>query len=219
MDGPTLAKIYSGKITKWNDPAIKKLNPSVALPDTTITTVHRSDGSGTSWNFTDYLSSVSPEWKSKYGVGTSVNWPVGTGGRGSAGVSAVVAQTNGSIGYADVAFALKNHLKYFAMKNRSGKFTTPGLRGILAAASSDQKPDATNALSIVNPPKKYSNAYPIATYSYVILPTKSEKAAALKKFVFYALTAGQKLGPKLLFAPLPKSVLVVGEKTIKQIST
>jgi phosphate transport system substrate-binding protein len=217
MDGPTLAKIFSGEITKWNDPAIAKLNKGVSLPDTQITTVHRSDGSGTTWNFTDYLSSVSPAWKSKYGVGTSVNWPSGTGGRGSAGVSAVVSQTNGSIGYADVAFALKNHLKYFAMKNRSGKFTTPGLRGILSAATSDQKPDANNALSIVNPPKKYANAYPISTFTYVIVPETSPKAADLKKFLFWAVTKGQTFGPKLLFQPIPKPVLVVAEKTIKKI--
>ena len=219
MDGPTLAKIFSGEITKWNDPAIVKLNKGVSLPDTTITTVHRSDGSGTTWNFTDYLSSVSPAWKSKYGVGTSVNWPAGTGGRGSAGVSAVVSQTNGSIGYADVAFALKNHLKYFAMKNSSGKFTTPGLRGILAAASSDQKPDANNALSIVNPPKKFANAYPISTFTYVIVPETSAKAPELKKFLFWAVTKGQTFGPKLLFQPIPKPVLVVAEKTIKKIHT
>jgi len=219
MDGPTLAKIFSGEITKWNDPAIVKLNKGVSLPDTTMTTVHRSDGSGTTWNFTDYLSSVSPAWKSKYGVGTSVNWPAGTGGRGSAGVSAVVSQTNGSIGYADVAFALKNHLKYFAMKNSSGKFTTPGLRGILAAASSDQKPDANNALSIVNPPKKFANAYPISTFTYVIVPETSAKAPELKKFLFWAVTKGQTFGPKLLFQPIPKPVLVVAEKTIKKIHT
>jgi phosphate transport system substrate-binding protein len=217
MDGPTLARIYTGQITKWNDAAIRKLNPGVSLPDTTITTVHRSDGSGTTWNFTDFLSSVSPAWKSKYGVGTSVNWPSGTGGRGSAGVSAVVSQTNGSIGYADVAFALKNHLKFFAMKNRSGKFTTPGLRGILAAASSDQKPDGNNALSIVNPPKKYANAYPISTFTYVIVPQQSAKAIVLKKFLFWAVTKGQGYGPKLLFQPVPKPVLVVAEKTIKKI--
>jgi phosphate transport system substrate-binding protein len=219
MDGPTLARIYMGQITKWNDPAIAKLNKGVSLPDTTITTVHRSDGSGTSWNFTDYLASVSPEWKSKYGVGTSVNWPGGTGGRGSAGVSAVVSQTNGSIGYADVAFALKNHLKYFAMKNSSGKFTTPGLRGILAAASSDQKPDGNNALSIVNPPKKFANAYPISTFTYVIVPESSAKAPELKKFLFWAVTKGQTFGPKLLFQPIPKPVLVVAEKTITKIHT
>ena len=220
MDGPTLAKIFLGQITKWNDPAIQKLNKGITLPSTAITVAHRSDGSGTTYNFTDYLSNVSPAWKTQIGTGTSVNWPVGVGGRGSAGVSAVVAQTVGAIGYADVAFALKNHFSYFAMKNRSGKFTTPGTRGILAAATSDQKPDATtNALSIVNPPKKYDLAYPISTYTYVIVPLQTSKASDMRKFLFWAVTHGQsgQYTAALRFAPLPKSVLVVAEKAIAKI--
>jgi phosphate transport system substrate-binding protein len=217
IDGPTLAKIYMGQITKWNDPAIRKLNKGASLPDQTITTVHRSDNSGTTFNFTDYLSSVSSAWKSKYGNDVSVNWPGGTSGKGSSGVAAQVSQTPGAIGYVDVAYALKNHLKYFAVENRSSKFTTPGIRGILAAASSDQKPAADNALSIVNPPKKYTNAYPISTFTYVIVPEQTTKAADLKKMIFWALTKGQKYGPPLLFAPLPKPVLVVGERTLKKI--
>jgi len=220
MDGPTLAKIFMGQITQWSDPAIAKLNKGVSLPSTKITIAHRSDGSGTTYNFTDYLAAVSPTWKSQVGRGTSVNWPVGVGGRGSAGVSGIVAQTEGSIGYADAAFALKNHFKFFAMKNRSGKYATPGLKGVLAAATSDQKPDAsTNELSIVNPPKKYPLAYPISTYTYVIVPTSSSKAADLRKFLFWAVTKGQSYGPKLLFVPIPKPVLVVAEKTIAKIKS
>ncbi|MBV8064633.1 MAG: phosphate ABC transporter substrate-binding protein PstS [Actinobacteria bacterium] len=217
IDGPTLAKIFLGQITKWNDPALQKLNKGVKLPDETIATVHRADSSGTTFNFTDYLSSVSPAWKSKVGNDTSVNWPNGTSGKGSSGVAANVAQTPGSIGYVDVAYALKNHLSYFAVENKSGKFTTPGIRGILAAASSDQKPAADNSLSIVNPPKKYADAYPISTFTYVILPLKTSMAPELKKMVFWALTKGQSFGPKLLFAPLPKSVLVVDERAIKRV--
>ena len=220
MDGPTLAKIFSGQITSWDDAAIKKLNPGVSLPSQKIATVHRSDNSGTTYNFTDYLSSASPAWKSGIGTGVAVNWPGGTGGRGSSGVAAAVGQTPGGIGYVDVAYAKANHLKFFAMKNRSGKFTTPGLRGILAAATSDQKPDpTTNQLSIVNPPKKYDLAYPISTFTYVIVPLQSTKAPALKKFLFWAVTKGQAFGPKLLFQPIPKSVLVVAEKTIAKIHT
>ena len=219
MNGATLAKIFAGQITQWNDPAIAKLNKGVNLPSTKIAIVHRSDNSGTTFNFTDYLSSASSAWKSKYGTGVAVNWPTGTGGRGSAGVSALVSQTQGSIGYVDVAFALKNHLEYFAVQNRSGKYATPGLRGIAAAAASDQKPDGNNALSIVNPPKKYANAYPISTFTYVIVPMQSSKAAELKKFLFWAVTKGQTYGPKLLFQPIPKSVLVVSEKTIKKLHT
>ena len=219
MDGPTLGKIFLGQITKWDDPAIAKLNPGVSLPSTAITIAHRSDGSGTTFNFTDYLSAVSPAWKSQVGSGTSVNWPVGVGGRGSSGVSALVAQTAGTIGYADVAFALKNHFSYFAMKNASGKFTTPGLRGILAAASSGQKPDSTNFISIVNPPKRYPNAYPICTYTYVIVPLQSAKAPDVKKFLFWAVTKGQtaQYTASLRFVPIPKGVLVLAEKAIAKL--
>ena len=219
MDGPTLAQIFMGKITTWNDPAIAKLNPGVSLPSTSITIAHRSDGSGTTYNLTDYLSSVSSAWSSQIGRGTSVNWPVGVGGRGSSGVSAIVGQTVGAIGYADVAFALKNHFSYFAMKNNSGKFTTPGMRGILAAASSDQKPAADNSLSIVNPPAKYPNAYPISTFTYVIVPLQTSKATDLKQFLFWAVTKGQTgtYTAALRFVPLPKGVLVVAEKAIAKI--
>ena len=207
-----------GQITKWNDPAIRRLNRSISLPATPIAVAHRSDNSGTTYNLTDYLSKVSPAWKSKYGTGVAVNWPVGTGGRGSSGVAAIVTQTPGAIGYADVAYAKANHLKFFAVKNRSGKFTTPGLRGIKAAATSDQKPTpGTNELSIVNPPRKFALAYPISTFTYVIVPQQSGKAPELKKFLFWAVTKGQAFGPKLLFQPIPKSVLVVAEKTIGKI--
>jgi phosphate transport system substrate-binding protein len=217
MDGATLAKIFMGQITTWNDPAIAAMNKGVTLPSTKIAIVHRSDNSGTTFNFTDYLSSVSPAWKSGPGNGVAVNWPTGAGARGSSGVAAAVGQTPGGIGYVDVAYAKANHIKFFAMKNNSGKYTTPGLRGILAAASSDQKPDANNALSIVNPPKKFVLAYPICTYVYAIAPLQSPKAADLRKFLFWAVTKGQSFGPKLLFQPLPKSVLVVSEKAIAKI--
>ncbi|HET8893627.1 MAG TPA: phosphate ABC transporter substrate-binding protein PstS [Gaiellaceae bacterium] len=219
MDGPTLASIFMGQIKTWNDPAIKKLNPKVSLPSTAITVAHRSDNSGTTYNLTDYLSHVSPAWQAQFGTAVAVNWPVGVGAKGSSGVAGVVASTQGAIGYADVAFALKNHLKYFAMKNASGFFTTPGSRGILAAASSDQKPDANNALSIVNPPKKYPVAYPISTFTYVIVPQQTAKAADLRKFLFWAVTKGQagQYTAALRFVPIPKSVLVVAEKTIAKI--
>jgi phosphate transport system substrate-binding protein len=219
MTGPLLAQIFMGRVTTWNAPAIKKLNPKVSLPGMKIAIAHRSDNSGTTYNFTDYLSSVSGAWKSKYGRGVAVNWPVGAAGKGSSGVAAIVAQTPGAIGYFDVAYALKNHLKFFAMKNRSGVFTNPGLRNIRSAAASDVKPAKDNSLSIVNPPKKFRNAYPISTFTYVIVPLQSSKAADLKKFLFWAVTKGQTFGPKLLFQPIPTSVLVVAEKTIKRLHT
>jgi len=219
MDGPTLANIFMGKITKWDDPALQKLNKGVSLPSTAITVAHRSDNSGTTYNLTDYLSSVSPAWSSQLSRGVAVNWPVGVGAKGSSGVAGVVSSTAGAIGYADVAYSLQAHLKYFALENRSGKFTTPGSRGILSAASSDQKPAADNSLSIVNPPKKYANAYPISTFTYAIVPLQSSKAADLKHFLFWAVTKGQtsQYTAKLRFVPLPKSVLVVAEKAIAKI--
>ena len=219
MDGATLANIFLGKITTWNDPAIAKLNPGVTLPSTAITIAHRSDGSGTTYNLADYLAHVSSTWQSQIGVATAVNWPVGVGAKGSSGVTAVVTSTPGAIGYADVAYALANHVKYFAMKNNSGKFTTPGARGILSAATSDIKPAADNSYSIVNPPKKFANAYPISTFTYVIVPLQTANAAALKTFIFWAVTKGQagQYTAKLRFVPLPKPALVVAEKAIAKI--
>jgi len=218
LSGPVLANIFLGNIKKWNDPAIQKLNKGVNLPDQTIAFVHRSDNSGTTYNFTDFLSSASADWKTKLGKGVAVNWPVGTGQRGRAGVAAGVGQTPGGLGYVDVAYALNNHLKFFAMQNKAGKYATPGLKWILGAAASQVKPDPnTNELSIVNPPTKFPLAYPVATYTYVIVPMQTAKAAELKKFLFWAVTKGQSYGPKLLFQPIPKSVLVVAEKTIAKI--
>ena len=217
MSGVVLAKIFMGQITQWNDPTIKKLNKGVNLPSEKITPIFRSDSSGTTYNFTDYLASVSSAFKSKVGKGTQVNFPVGTGGRGSSGVSAVLARTNGGIAYADIAYALKNHFKFMAMQNRSGKFALPGLRGIQSAAATVRKVPANNELSIVNPPKAYKNSYPICTYTYAIVPTKTDNAPALRKFIFWALTGGQKYGRKLLFQPIPKPVLVASEKTLTKI--
>ncbi len=219
MDGPTLADIFLGKIKTWDDPAIKKLNPGVNLPSTAITIAHRSDGSGTTFNFTDYLAKVSPAWQGAVGTGTAVNWPTGIGGKGSSGVAAIVSQTPGAIGYADVAYALHNHLSYFAMKNRAGKFTVPALKGILAAALSQTKPNSDGSLSIVDPPasKKYANAYPISTYTYVIVPVQTSKAHELKQLISWAVTHGQTFGPKLVFQPLPLPVVQFDEKAVKQI--
>jgi phosphate transport system substrate-binding protein len=221
LTGPVIANIYLGNIKSWNDPAIKALNPKVSLPSTSITPVYRSDNSGTTYNFTDYLSAVSPAWKSKIGVGVNANWPAGQGGKGSSGVSGVIANTNGAIGYADIAYALKNKLKFASVRNASGKYATPGLRGITAAASTVKSVPANGELHIVNPPKGNVLAYPICTFTYAIAPTKSSNSAELRRFIFYAVnpTQGQKLGPKLLFAPLPKTVLVYTEKTLKKIQS
>jgi phosphate transport system substrate-binding protein len=221
MTGAVLAQIYLGKITQWDDSQIKALNPGVNLPSTKITPVYRSDNSGTSYNFTDYLSSVSPAWGTGPGRGVNANWPAGVGARGSSGVAGVVAKTEGALCYVDVAYTLANHLHFMAIRNNAGKYTTPGLRGITAAAATLKKVGANNELHIVNPPKGDPLAYPIATFTYVILPLKTDKAAALKRFVFYAINPkqGQTFGPKLLFAKMPTLVLVASEKTLKQVTT
>jgi phosphate transport system substrate-binding protein len=210
LNGRVIADIYLGNITNWNHARIRALNPGVSFPDQKITPVYRSDSSGTTFNFTDYLASVNSQFKNRVGgPSTTVNWPTGVGARGSSGVAGVITRTQGAIGYADVAYALKNKIKFAAVQNKSGKWATPGLRGIKAAASADKKFSRTNELSIVNPPKgkKYLRAYPICTYSYVIVPLQSPKAAELKAFIRWAVTAGQRYGPKLIFEPVPGYVV------------
>src|SRR5205823_17503 len=184
--------IFLGKITNWNDAAIKALNKGASMPDLKITPVYRSDGSGTTYNFTDYLSSVSGEWKSKVGTSTQVSFPTGVGARGSAGVTGVVSRTDGALTYVDVAFALRNHIRFAAVQNAAGKFLYPSLRRIKEAAEAFPKVGPNNEMHIVSPPKKAATAYPICTYTYVILPTKTDHAAELRKLVFWALTQGQK---------------------------
>ena len=166
-----IAQIYLGSIKKWNSPSIRKDNPGVNLPDLNITPVYRSDSSGTTYNFTDFLSKTSPAWKSRVGNSTTVNWPTGIGARGSAGVAGVVSRTEGAVMYADVAYALANKLKFARVKNKAGKWTLPGLRSINAAASSVDKVTGNGEISIVNPAKSQPLAYPISTFTYVLAPT------------------------------------------------
>jgi phosphate transport system substrate-binding protein len=215
LDGNTIAGIFLGRIKKWNDPAIKKLNKGKSLPDLNITVIHRSDNSGTTYNLTEYLNSVSPEWKTKVGKGVAVDWPTGVGARGSSGVSGALNTTNGGITYVDVAYSLKNHFKFAAMKNRAGIYQLPGLRGITAAGATILRVAPNNGgISIVNPSKRQSLAYPICTFTYVIVPKDTPKAKELKQFIRWALTKGQSAGPKLLFAPLPKVVEKASIKTL-----
>jgi len=219
LDGKTISKIFLGQITNWNDPAITALNKGANLPNLKITPIFRSDGSGTTYNFTDYLSAVNPEFKSKVGNSTSVTFPAGIGARGSSGVAGLVSRTDGGITYVDVAFALKNHIKFAAVRNAAGKFLFPSLRRIQAAAAAFPKVPASNEMHIVNPPKSAPLAYPISTFTYVIIPQQTSHAAELRKLVFWALTQGQKpqYTSKLLFAPLTKPVLVAAEKTLKTV--
>jgi phosphate transport system substrate-binding protein len=220
LSGKVLADIFLGKIKTWDAPAIKTLNKGKSIPNTPITVIHRSDGSGTTYNITDYFNHVSPEWKSKVGKGTAVNWPTGVGARGSAGVSAALSQTNGGITYVDVAFSLANHFKFASIKNRAGVYALPGLTGIKAAAATINRVAPDNGgISIVDPAKRQKLAYPICTFTYIIIPKQTPKAAELKRFVNWALTKGQADGPKLLFSPLPKVVLKASLKTSALIHT
>jgi phosphate transport system substrate-binding protein len=221
LDGKTLAKIFLGQISSWNDPAIQALNKGANMPSLKITPIFRSDGSGTTYNFTDYLSAISSDFKSKVGNSTAVTFPAGIGARGSSGVAGLVSRTEGGITYVDVAFALKNHIKFAAIRNNAGKFLFPSLRRIQAAAAAFTKVPANNEMHIVNPPKSAALAYPISTYTYVIVPQQTSHAAELRKLIFWALTQGQKpqYTAKLLFVPLPTRVLAASEKTLKSVHT
>lgn len=221
LDGNTISKIFLGQITNWKDPAIAKLNPGATFPDLKITPVWRSDGSGTSYAFTDYLSSVNSEWKTKIGVSTQPAFPAGQGAKGSSGVAGVVSRTQGAVGYADVAYAIGNHLHFASVKNAAGKFLYPSLRRIQAAALAYKKVPANNEMHIVNPPKPATFAYPVSTYTYIIVHKSTPHGAELRKMIFWALTQGQgsQYATKLTFAPMStvKPVLVAAEKTLKQI--
>ena len=225
LDGPTIVGIFLGQITNWNDPAITKLNPKLTMPNLAITPVHRSDGSGDTYAFTDYLAKISPSFANTVGVNTSANWPggVGTSASGNAGVASVISSTPGAIGYLSAAYTLPNHLKVAAIKNAAGAFATPGLRGIAAAAAAFPTPASTTngvEMHIVNPPKSAGKlAYPISTYTYIIVPASSAKATELRKLIFWVLTVGdKKYGPKLIFVPtFPAKILAASEKALKLI--
>jgi phosphate transport system substrate-binding protein len=220
MTGSVLAQIYMGKITNWSAKPIAKLNPGASLPNKQITVVHRSDGSGTTYNFTDYLSHVSGAWKSKVGTGTSVAWPTGEGEPKSAGVAGAVRTTSGAIGYTDVYYAVHNKLGFMKMQNRAKKFVLPKAKGILAAAALDTHPAKDGSLSIVDPPakKKYANAYPICTYTYVdVQKSSGGNAANIKKLLNWAITTGQSYGPPLIFEPISKSIVAFDKKQINKI--
>jgi len=216
FSGDTLAAIFLGKITKWNDSAIAKDNPGVKFPNEDITVAHRSDSSGTSFVFTDYLAKVSPEWKSKVGANTSVNWPVGLGGKGNEGVAGLVKQTPNSIGYMDLIYAVQNKIAYASVKNSSGTFVKADLNSVTEAAAGAAKsmPDDFR-VSITNAPGK--NAYPIATFTWLLIPDKIDnpvKKKAIAEFLKWMMGAGQAETQALSFAPLPKTVIAKEEKQI-----
>jgi len=219
LSGEVLADIYLGKVTQWDDPAIAKLNPGASLPSTKITPVYRSDGSGDTYAFTNYLSTISPEFKSKVGTSTTVKFPTGVGAEKNDGVSAAISQTDGAIGYVGLAYALSNELSMPLVENSAGNFPEPNVESVEAAADAVSTIGPNNEISLADLPASAKDAFPISTYTYVIVPLESEKADALKKFITYAIGPGQEYGPDLDFAPLPKQVVAADKKAITEIGS
>lgn len=222
LSGQTLADIYLGTITKWDDNAIASDNPGASLPSDAITVAHRSDGSGTSAIFTNYLSKVSDEWKSKVGFGTAVQWPAGIGGQQNPGVAAIVQQTPGAIGYVELAYALENKLPAASMKNATGAYVAPSLDSASAAAAGFVKdlPDDLR-LFITNPPEG-QDAYPITGFSWLLLRPSyddADKAKALTDFCYWIVTEGQKVSQTLQYAPLPDAVKPIEIKKLEQVQS
>ena len=204
LDGPTIANIYLGKITNWNDAAIAKLNPKLTLPSMKITPVYRSDGSGTTYKFTEYLSTVSSEFKSKVGTNTSVDFPTGIGARGSSGVTGVVKNTPGALTYVDAAYSMANKLSSRWSRTGPGSSRRPGSAGSSGGLAAAEEGHELGAAEDRGSAQGRGQArLPDLTFTYVILPTGAKKAADLRKFVYWAVTQGQKFGPPLLFVPLP----------------
>jgi len=206
LDADTIAGIFLGKINKWNDPKITALNPDVNLPDGEIVVVHRSDGSGTTYIWTDYLSKISPEWKTKVGTNTSVNWPTGIGGKGNEGVAGQIKQTPGALGYVELIYATQNKMPYAEVKNAAGGFMKPTLESITAALATANIPDDFR-FSMTNAPGK--DAYPIAGATWLLVYQQQKDAAKGKKlveFLKWSLTDGEKMAKDLQYAPLPESV-------------
>jgi phosphate ABC transporter phosphate-binding protein len=214
LTGADIAGIYFGRITKWNDPKIKRSNPKAHLPGLTITPVFRSDGSGDTYAFTNYLSKVSPAWKSEVGYATTVGFKAGVGAKGNSGVTATVVSTPGAIGYISASYLIAAGIRAVAVQNKAGNYELPNLTNIESAASTVKSLPASNAISITNPPKKATTAYPISTFTYAIVPHNAPQKGSLQQFLNYAVTLGQKYGAALDFAPLPKVVLRAAKSTI-----
>jgi phosphate transport system substrate-binding protein len=213
-----LAGIFLGKVTNWNDKAIASVNPEYKFPDQPIVVVHRSDGSGTTYIFTDYLSKISPEWAGSAGKGTSVKWPVGLGGKGNEGVAGVVRQMQGAIGYVELIYAVQNKISYGSVKNAAGSFVKASLDSVTAAAGSMKTMPADFRVSITNAPGK--DAYPIASFTWLLIPVQSKDAAKGKiiaDFLNWMVDDGQKMTAALTYAPLPDSVAQKVKVEIKQV--
>lgn len=216
LDGPTLANLFLGKVTRWDDPAIAALNPGVKLPPTPVVIAHRADGSGTTSIFTDYLGKVSPEWKAKVGSNTAVSWPTGLGGKGNDGVAGIVKQNPGAVGYVELAYADQNHLPVATLKNRDGHFVAASVDSTSAAAAGITVP-ADFAVSVTNAPG--ASAWPITGFTYVLLYPAFEdarKGQALLAFLEWGLTEGKGMARELDYAPLPE---VVSAKVLARLKT
>jgi phosphate transport system substrate-binding protein len=217
--GTVLADIVLGKITKWNDPALAKANAGVSLPTTDITFVHRAEGSGTTYIFVDFLSKVSPEFKKTVGVNSQVKWPVGVGGKGNDGVTALVSQTPGALGYVELVYALQNKVAYGSVQNSAGKFVRASVESTTAAAAAaaGQMP-ADFRVSITNPPG--DNAYPVSSFTWILLfenPQDKAQGKTMVDFMRWALTDGQKFATDLGYAPIPKNVVDLELKALEKI--
>ena len=221
LNGDVLAKIFLGTIVKWNAAPIAALNPGVKLPGNDILVVHRSDGSGTTYIFTDYLTSVSADWAKAPGKGKEIQWPVGIGGKGNEGVAGQVKQTPYAIGYVELVYARQNKLPYASMQNASGKFIEPSVAAVTAAAASAKLPSTTDfRVSIVNAPG--GEAYPISSFTYLLIPKTFADATKGKKlvdFVKWAIHDGEKEAPALDYAPLPESIVAMLDQRLSQIQT
>ena len=220
----TLAGIYLGKITTWNDPAIVADNPGVTLPDLAITVVHRSDGSGTTYNFTAFLSGVSSDWKSQVGTGTSVQWPTGVGGKGSEGVTALVSRTPGAIGYVELSYALQNKLPVGLVKNAAGNFIKPSLESTTdAVAAAVPSAPADLRFLIVNPPADHPNAYPIGASTWVLLykdypSNKADEIKAMVHFLWWGIHDGQSLAASVDYSAMAPDLVAKAEAALKSIT-
>src|SRR5215470_14677692 len=213
-----LAGIFLGKISKWNDKAITSVNPEINFPDKEIIVVHRSDGSGTSFIWTDFLSKVSPDWKSQVGSDTSVKWPIGMGGKGNEGVAGLIRQLPGSIGYVELIYAVQNKIPYGVVRNSSGNFVKGSLESVTAAAASAPKMPADFRVSITNAPGK--EAYPISSFTWLLIPAQSKdanKGKILHDFLNWMASDGQQMTAALTYAPLPENVAAKVKEAIKQV--
>jgi phosphate transport system substrate-binding protein len=219
LDGPTVADIYLGKVAKWNDPAIRRLNPSVNLPDKPIVVVHRSDGSGTTFIFANYLSKVSKEWADKVGAATSVDWPVGIGAKGNEGVAGNVAQTAGSIGYVEYAYAMQNHLRYTKLKYHDGQSVSPSMESFQASAANADWEHADHFYMILTD-QPGAKSWPIENPTFILMhkqPADAAASATALKFFKWAYESGDKMAESLLYIPLPNAVVQRIEASWKQI--